>query len=130
VLGAAAVLVGVLAAIIQPVLTAGIGLPLPVKMLATVLMIAPAGFVLGIPFPTGLRLLEACHQPSVRWAWSLNAAASVLGSVGALVLALYLGLMQTMLIGGALYLVALVLILISPVARARAGRHVTVGASA
>ena len=76
----------------QPVLTAGVGLPLAVKMIATVLMIAPAGFVMGIPFPTGLRLLERRHEPSVRWAWSLNAAASVLGSVGALVLALYLGL--------------------------------------
>ena len=41
-------------------------------------------------------------QPSVRWAWSLNAAASVLGSVGALVLALYLGLVGTLLVGGAL----------------------------
>ena len=49
---------------------------------------------MGIPFPTGLRLLEQRHKPSVRWAWSLNAAASVLGSVGALVLALYLGLVR------------------------------------
>ena len=47
--------------------------------------------------------------PSVRWAWSLNAAASVFGSVSAVVLALYLGLVQTMLIGGGLYLVALAL---------------------
>ena len=81
-------LVGVLAASVQPVLTAGIGLPWAEKVMITVLMIGPAGFVMGIPFPTGLRLLEQHHPPSVRWAWSLNAAASVLGSVGALVLAL------------------------------------------
>ena len=43
----------------------------------------------------------------MRWAWSLNAAASVLGSVGALVCAIYLGLVQTLLIGGVLYLGAL-----------------------
>jgi hypothetical protein len=70
-------------------------------------MIAPAGFLMGIPFPTGLRRLEKRHAPSVRWAWSLNAAASVLGSVGAIVLAIYLGLRATLLIGGALYLCAL-----------------------
>jgi hypothetical protein len=86
-------------------------------MIATVLLIAPAGFVMGIPFPTGLRLLEKRHEPSVRWAWSLNAAASVLGSVGALVLALYLGLVETMLIGGGLYLCALVVIVVSPMVR-------------
>jgi hypothetical protein len=130
VLAVSALLVAVLAFIAQPVLSAGAGLPLPVKMLATVLMIAPAGFAMGIPFPTGLRLLEARHQPSVRWAWSLNAAASVLGSVGALVLALYLGLVQTMLIGGGLYLCALLVIVVSPAVRARVTQRVPAGVSA
>jgi len=67
---------------------------------------------------TGLRMLERAHQPSVRWAWSLNAAASVMGSVGALVLALYLGLIQTLLIGGALYLLAALVAGTSSVTRA------------
>jgi hypothetical protein len=38
----------------------------------------------------------------------LNAASSVLGSVGALVFSIYLGLMQTLIVGGMLYLAALV----------------------
>lgn len=129
-LATAAVLVGVLAAIVQPVLAAGVGLPLTVKMLATVAMIAPAGFVMGIPFPTGLRLLEQRHAPSVRWAWSLNAAASVLGSVGALVLALYLGLVETMLAGGGLYLCALAVIAVSPTVRERVTPPVSAAVSA
>jgi predicted membrane-bound spermidine synthase len=128
-LAIAAALVGVLAAIVQPVLTAGVGLPLVVKMLATVIMIAPAGFVMGIPFPTGLRLLEKRHEPSVRWAWSLNAAASVLGSVSALVLALYLGLVETLLIGGGLYLCALAVIVVSPMVRESVTRPVSAGVS-
>ncbi|MDP9053058.1 MAG: hypothetical protein M3N93_01955 [Acidobacteriota bacterium] len=119
VLAVAAVLVGSLAAVLQPVLTAGVGLPLSVKIMATVLMIAPAGFAMGIPFPSGLRFLEQWHQPSVRWAWSLNAAASVLGSVGALVLALYVGLVGTMLLGGGLYLCALAVVVVNPMVRER-----------
>jgi predicted membrane-bound spermidine synthase len=130
VLAVAAALVAVLAASVQPVLTAGVGLPLAVKMMATVLLIAPAGFVMGIPFPTGLRLLEKHHEPSVRWAWSLNAAASVLGSVGALVLALYLGLVETMLIGGGLYLCALAVIVVSPMVREPVTSPVSAGVSA
>jgi len=129
VLAIAAALVGLLAAIVQPVLTAGVGLPLVVKMIANVIMIAPAGFVMGIPFPTGLRLLEKHHEPSVRWAWSLNAAASVLGSVSALVLALYLGLVETLLIGGGLYLSALAVIVVSPMVRERVTRPVSAGVS-
>jgi hypothetical protein len=130
VLAVAAALVALLASIVQPVLSAGVGLPLAVKMIATVLLIAPAGFVMGIPFPTGLRLLEKHHEPSVRWAWSLNAAASVLGSVAALVLALYLGLVETMLIGGGLYLCALAVIVVNPMVRERATSPVSVEVSA
>ena len=52
-----------------------------------------------------------------RWAWSLNAASSVLGSVGALVCSIYLGLVQTLIIGGLFYLAALAV-----VARARTER--------
>jgi hypothetical protein len=105
----AAGIVCVLALALQSILTTAVGLPLSVRIILTSLLIAPAGFAMGMPFPTGLRLLERRAPVSVRWAWSLNAAASVFGSVSALVLALYLGLVQTMLIGGGLYLVALAL---------------------
>ena len=110
-------LVALLAAVVPPVLTAGVGLPFSMKVLLTVVMLAPPGFAMGMPFPTGLRMLGRRHAPAVRWAWSLNAAASVMGSVGALVLALYVGLMQTLLLGGALYLLALLLAATSSVCK-------------
>jgi hypothetical protein len=68
---------------------------------------------MGMPFPTGLRRLERRHAPSVRWAWSLNAAASVLGSGGAIFLAIYIGLRATLLTGAALYLCAIAVILLT-----------------
>jgi spermidine synthase len=126
----AAGLVGLVATTMQPVLVSGVGLPFFIKVAITVLMIGPPAFVLGIPFPTGLRLLEQRHAPSVRWAWSLNAAASVLGSVGALVLALYTGLAQTMLIGGGLYLAALLTLTASPALTERATRPASAVVSA
>lgn len=109
-----AALVGLLAAVVTPLLTAGVGLPLALKCAITVALIAPAGFVMGMPFPTALKRLEEWHKPSVRWAWSLNAAASVLGSVGSLVCAIYLGLVQTLLVGGLLYLAALAIAAATP----------------
>lgn len=102
-----AVLVALLAMTLSPLLTAGVGWPFPVKIGLSVALIFPAGFVMGMPFPTGLRRLEMWHRPSVRWAWSLNAASSVLGSVGAIFCAIYLGLIETLLVGGCLYLLAL-----------------------
>jgi hypothetical protein len=110
VLGAIAVLVTLLAFGARPLTQAAAAWPLPAKMLITVLAIAPAAFLMGMPFPSGLRRLEQRHPPSVRWAWSLNAAASVLGSAGAIFLAIYIGLRATLLVGGALYLCALLVI--------------------
>ncbi len=109
-LGCVALLAAVLALMISSLLTPLVWLPMPLKALITVLLIAPLGFVMGMPFPTALARLEEWHQPSVRWAWSLNAASSVLGSVGALVCAIYLGLVQTLIIGGLFYLAALAVI--------------------
>ena len=105
-----AVLVSLLALAVSFTLTGGVGLPRALKIIITIVLIFPAGFAMGMPFPTGLERLEAWHSPSTRWAWSLNAASSVLGSVGALVCAIYLGLVQTLLVGGALYLLAMLIL--------------------
>ena len=107
VLALVALLVAALAVTVSPVLGAGVGLPMALKFAISVLLIAPAGFLMGVPFPSGLRRLEEFHSPSVRWAWSLNAASSVLGSAASIVLAIYLGLRDTLLAGGAMYLCAL-----------------------
>ena len=109
-LGTAVLLVALTAAVVGPLLTALVGLPVPVKMAIAAGMIAPLGFAMGMPFPIGLNRLEEWHAPSVRWAWSLNAASSVLGSVGALVCAIYLGLVQTLIVGGLFYFAALAVI--------------------
>jgi hypothetical protein len=106
-LGCVALMAAVLAVFTSWALPAMVGLPLALKMAITVALIAPLGFVMGMPFPTALNRLEEWHAPSVRWAWSLNSAASVLGSVGALACSIYLGLIQTLMIGGLLYLASL-----------------------
>jgi hypothetical protein len=106
-LGLIALLTALLAIVVSSLLSSLVWLPWGLKVVLTVALIAPLGFVMGMPFPTGLKRLEEWHAPSVRWAWSLNAASSVLGSVGALVCAIYLGLVQTLIVGGLFYLAAL-----------------------
>jgi hypothetical protein len=109
-LGLIALVIALLAIVVSSLLSSLVWLPWVLKVALTVGLIAPLGFVMGMPFPTGLKRLEEWHAPSVRWAWSLNAAASVMGSVGALVCAIYLGLVQTLMVGGLFYLAALAII--------------------
>ena len=101
-----AALVAILAFAAPAVSNAGIVWPLPIKMLVTAAMIAPAAFAMGMPFPSGLIRLEERHPESVRWAWAINAASSVLGSASAIFLAIYLGLRETLLVGGIMYILA------------------------
>jgi predicted membrane-bound spermidine synthase len=114
-----ALLIGLLAVDVSVLLPKAITLPLYWKIMMSVVLILPAGFLMGMPFPVGLARLEKWESTSVRWAWSLNAAASVLGSVASLVLAIYLGLVQTLLIGGVLYLAALATVARDPARAAK-----------
>jgi hypothetical protein len=107
ILGLVAAGVAILAFVVSPISEAGVGLPLPLKLIITALLIAPVGFLMGMPFPTGLTRLQARYPQAVRWAWSLNAAASVMGSATAIFLAIYLGLRFTLLAGAGLYVGAL-----------------------
>ncbi len=95
------------------VLSSFVGLPFVVKLLISGGLLVPLGFIMGMPFPTGLRALARyktnAAQGPVEWAWALNAGASVLGSVTAILVAIQFGLTITLLCGAATYAVALLL---------------------
>jgi len=111
------VLVVVLALISGTVTRGAVSWPLAARVIATIMVVAPPAYVMGMPFPCGLARLEKLHPPSIRWAWSINAASSVLGSAVSILLALYVGLQNTLLLGGGLYLVALIVVLMTPIRR-------------
>ncbi|HEV2697080.1 MAG TPA: class I SAM-dependent methyltransferase [Terriglobales bacterium] len=91
-----------------------VGAPFTVKLLISAALLVPLGFAMGMPFPTGLRALaesaDANSEPnSIEWAWAMNAASSVLGSVLAIVIAIQFGLNVTLTCAAAAYLIALLL---------------------
>jgi spermidine synthase len=105
-----------------------VGLAFEYRLLVSAILLIPLGFAMGMPFPTGLRALaaspapqfpagEATSQSSVEWAWAMNAAASVLGSVLAMVIAIQFGLTVTLACGAGAYLLAL---LVMPALRSKA----------
>ncbi len=91
------------------VLSGMVGEPFAMKLLVSGALLAPLGFVMGMPFPTGLRALHGAGESTVEWAWAMNAASSVLGSVLAMVLAIQFGLTVVLACGGLAYAAALVL---------------------
>jgi len=78
------------------------------RIVITAALLAPLGFVMGMPLPTGVRILARSAPELVPWAWGVNGAASVLGSVAALVIALLAGFNEALLVGAGAYLLAIV----------------------
>jgi hypothetical protein len=110
---AAAIVVYVFA--LPPILSSLVGLPFTVKLFLSGLLLVPLGFAMGMPFPTGLRALDSLGRLDLRdnrveWAWAMNAASSVLGSVLAMLVAIHFGMNVTLACGAAFYLLALVLL--------------------
>jgi spermidine synthase len=99
-------------AILPLLLNRFVGAPFIAKLAISALIVAPLGFIMGMPFPTGLSMLATHRRSSgnlIEWAWAMNAASSVLGSVLAIVIAIEWGLNVTLACGAAAYLFALLL---------------------
>jgi ABC-type Mn2+/Zn2+ transport system permease subunit len=62
-----------------------------------------------MPLPAGIAMLGAQRPEHLAWAWAINGATSVLGSVVAMLIALTVGFKIVVLTGAACYLVALAL---------------------
>lgn len=102
-----------------PLLHASVGWAFTAKLLMSAGLLVPLGLLMGMPFPTGLRAMApdrsviadaeigiATDGGHVEWAWALNAAASVLGSVTAILISIEWGLTVTLVVAAVSYLVA------------------------
>ena len=83
-----------------------LGLELAIRLLAMVVMLIPLGFLMGFPFPLGIRLLkEMKTEKYIPWMWCINGVGSVLGSVMTIVVAISFGFTQALLAGAGCYFI-------------------------
>jgi len=86
---------------------ATLGWNVRLRGLVTLLMVAPLGLVMGIPFPTGLRLaIDRQGTELVPWMWAVNGVASVVGSAAAMACAKVVGFGATLAVGLLVYVLA------------------------
>ena len=93
-----------------PVFEALVGLERPARIAIAVVALAPVGLLLGTLMPLGIRRLAEDRPELIPWAWAVNGATSVLGSILAMVVAINNGFTATILLGGLCYLAALLLV--------------------
>ncbi|CAN5808505.1 hypothetical protein BH10CHL1_BH10CHL1_08690 [soil metagenome] len=88
--------------ILSPVVRLLLPTPLVVRLLATILLTALPGLVMGVPFPSLLRLFKT-NQAGIAYLWGVNGACSVLGSTLAVAIAMTWGFGLAMLSGAVMY---------------------------
>jgi spermidine synthase len=100
------------------VVDAAIGQPLWLRLALASALMLPAGVLMGVPLPSAVRLLaERRADALVPWAWAINGVFSVVGSTLAVFVAMNWGFSTTLLFGGAVYLLAAVLVAAEPAAQ-------------
>jgi hypothetical protein len=82
----------------------------PARILAVVAVLAPVGYMMGIPFARGLRTFEQFAPRITAWAWAVNGTASVVCGVIATMLAVGYGFSAVLAVGALSYLLALIAI--------------------
>src|SRR5919199_4276066 len=81
--------------------------PFELKAAVSIAVLAPIGFLMGMPLPTGVRLLKVHRPDYIPWMWAINGAFSVLGAVLAIALGIMYGSSRAMMLGILVYLIAL-----------------------
>lgn len=94
----------------------GIALPLPVRIAIAVVILAPFGLLLGVPFAYGIRLLNTFNVTMIPWAWAVNASCTVVGSILTVIVSMALGFRVVMALAVVIYFIAF-----AAVSRLRAG---------
>lgn len=99
-----AALIGLYSVTLSPVLDLLLPLSLDARAAVTVLLLAPLGLLMGLPFPSAVRWLGTRLPAGVPVLWGVNGVASVFGSVLAMSLAKLCGYGFTLAFGAAVYL--------------------------
>jgi hypothetical protein len=98
------ILAGVYTLVLPGLFDLALAAPLWVRAMVAAATLAPLGFLMGIPLPGGVALLERRAPILITWAWAVNGATSVIASILAALLSLSFGFSVVLMLGAACYI--------------------------
>jgi hypothetical protein len=94
--------------LLTPILQNTISWHLGGKVLVAFVIIALPAFLMGMPFPIGLRFLSHRNEEAVPWAWGINGCLSVISAALATIVAVEIGFVWVMGMAALAYGISLV----------------------
>ena len=113
ILASTAILIALYIVFLPPLIHRLIAIPTIVKIPLVVMAMLPLGFLMGMPFPMGIKLADLRAHAMIPWLWGVNGATSVAASVFSVAVAITFGYSVAMAIGLFAYLTASAIILLS-----------------
>ena len=101
-----AVLIGLEALTTGPALSALTHLGLTIRLIISFIIVAIPGFLMGVPFPTGLGMVKKYSSAFVAWAWVINSTGSIMATLLGVLLAILWGFKAVFFLASGLYLCA------------------------
>jgi len=80
----------------------------PLKIVISIMLIAPLAVCMGMPFPAALDTLSKYAKHYVPWAWGINGCASVISAVLATLLAIHFGFSAVIVAAVILYMTIMI----------------------
>ena len=101
------VITGVLLFVVHPfILNELLAYGLVIRAIVCFVLLSPFGFLLGIPFPTGIQMLKQNNLVKyIPWMYGVNGIFTVLGSVSAVILSMTFGFTSSFFVGLSMYLI-------------------------
>ena len=99
------VITGVLLFVVHPfILNELLAYGLFIRVIVCFVLLSPFGFLLGIPFPTGIQMLKQNNLIKyIPWMYGVNGIFTVLGSVSAVILSMTFGFTSSFFVGLSMY---------------------------
>ena len=91
--------------LLPPIFHRFLASPDVLKIFVSIVLIAPLGFFMGMPFPLGVDLMRRHNPNLIAWAWGINGYASVVSAILATCLAIAFGFNIVILLAIGIYLV-------------------------
>jgi spermidine synthase len=110
-------LIGLLIGLYPILMNSFIQYPLIARIALTVVLLAPIGVLLGVPFAYGIRIVNRCNPALVPWAWAVNGCCTVIGAILTVILSMNLGFNVTLLFALLFYLFGFVFLSRTPSVR-------------
>jgi hypothetical protein len=79
-----------------------------IRIFTSFALLFPLGFFMGMPFPSGLRILSTISNRKIPWMWAINGGFSVFGALTATAIGIMWGLNYALLLGAIAYFISFI----------------------